>query len=95
LPPFLVWANTSIINWGYLFIHLSYSLDEVPPKFNFFFAMSQFDCPITEDKTETMEALQNRRFKVWIASPFAVGERRTTFVKMLLGTCQELGNSLL
>jgi hypothetical protein len=29
-------------------IHLSYSLDEVPPKFNFFFcvAMSQFDWPI-------------------------------------------------
>jgi len=38
-----------------------------------------------------MEAPQNRRFKVWSASPFAIGERRTTFVNMLLGTCQELG----
>ncbi len=34
---------------GTMTIHLSYSLDEVPPKFNFyFFAMSQFDWPITQ-----------------------------------------------
>jgi hypothetical protein len=30
--------------------HLSYSLDEVPPKFNFFFAMSQFDWPIMQKR---------------------------------------------
>jgi hypothetical protein len=35
-------ANTQVI-------HLSYSLVEVPPKFNFsFFAMSQFDWPIAQ-----------------------------------------------
>jgi hypothetical protein len=27
-------------------IYLSYSLDQVPHKFNFIFAISQFDCPI-------------------------------------------------
>jgi hypothetical protein len=46
-----------------MIIHLSYSLDEVPPKFNFyFFATSQFDWPITQKKLETMEAHQHRRF---------------------------------
>jgi hypothetical protein len=44
--------------------------------------MSEFDWAITQKKTETMEGLQNRRFKVWSGSPFAIGERRTTFVNM-------------
>ncbi len=57
--------------------------------------MTQFDWRITQKKNEMMEAPQNRRFKVWSTSPFAIGERRTTFVNMLLGTCQELGNPLL
>jgi hypothetical protein len=42
--PFLAWANTPIINWGYLF-HLWISSTGLPPKFNLFFllgAMSHF-----------------------------------------------------
>jgi hypothetical protein len=57
--------------------------------------MSQFDWRITQKKTERMEAPENRKFKAWSVCPFAIGERRTTFVNMLLGTCQELENSLL
>ncbi len=48
-------------------IHLSYSLDEVPPKCNFifiFFAMSQFDWPITQNN-EIMAAPQNKKVQFW------------------------------
>jgi hypothetical protein len=62
---------------------------------NFFFAMSQFDWPITKKKLKLWRLPKIEGSKVWSASPFAIGERRTTFVNMLLGICQELENSLL
>jgi hypothetical protein len=40
---------------------LSYSLDKVPPKFNFFLAMSQFDWPITQNREKIMEAPQGSK----------------------------------
>jgi hypothetical protein len=71
-------------------IHLSYSLNEVPPNsklFNFV-AMSQFDCPITPTKKEeeTMEASHKTNgstlkpivHSLW---PTYIGERRTRFAK--------------
>ncbi len=86
LSPFLAWVNTSIINWGYLFIHISYLLDEMPPKYFYFFSpsMSQFDWTITQKmklwKLPKIEPsiLKYRVPPLWLTYK---GERRTTFAK--------------
>jgi hypothetical protein len=62
-------------------IHSSYSLDKVPPKFNFFLAMSQFDWPITQNRLKKLWRLTkvlNRVPSIWHSY---IGERRTTFAK--------------
>jgi hypothetical protein len=54
--------HTNLFGFKYIShnpINLSYSLDEMPPKF-FFFAMSQF--AHHSKKNEAMEAPQNKRF---------------------------------
>jgi len=54
----------------------------VPPKFNFFFATSQFDWPITQKEIKIFELPQHRRLyfepPLW---PTYIGERRITFAK--------------
>jgi hypothetical protein len=61
-------------NYSPLLFHLSFSLDEVPPNFNFFYFLQQTHLTAPSLKNnETMEASQNRTFyfEVWSSFPFA------------------------
>ncbi len=64
----MVLSTFFCLGWAGCVIHLSYSLDEVLPKFhlNFIyfllFAMSQFDWRITIKKLKLWRLPQNRRF---------------------------------